>query len=471
MSTVYDRLLVEIGNEDTFQKRFDLVHNTAFMFFWNMVFTNIMLALTIVPHMCELPEKPANISQQDWKLLYIPSYRDDSGRQTFDECRIHTDPYESNFTKACDKFIYDKTWYEWTVSSEFNWICDKELNIVNILAYSKLGEIIGAFCFGWFGDVYGRRLTYFISILMIIVGRLISLLAGNSYIIFLIGCLIANLPSWSAPQTGTIISTEISSPRRRTVMTGLRFTSSSLSLVVSALTFWYTIESPRWLYTRGRHEEAARILKKIAKVNKKQIDDKTEKELMSTVLGEKKDGNPFLDFAWQAIADIPAIFLGGWLADKIGRRYSGVSSLGVLGLMWACIAFRENSVDGWIRQWWIGSIFTTIARVATSVGFVIINIFNIELHPTCLRQSGLALGNSVSGISAASTPYILYLGRRVDSRLPGIILTVTSLTGALSSYLLPETLNVPLPETIEEAKLFGQKNKTRESVKLTTITS
>lgn len=59
--------------------------------------------------------------------------------------------------------------------------------------------------------------------------------------------------------------------------------------------------------------------------------------------GEKKDGNPFLDFAWQAIADIPAIYLGGWLADKIGRRYSGVTSLGVLGLTWACIGFRENS--------------------------------------------------------------------------------------------------------------------------------
>lgn len=54
----------------------------------------------------------------------------------------------------CQKYTYDKTWYESTVSSENNWVCDKELNVANIFAYMRIGELIGSIIFGWFGDKY-----------------------------------------------------------------------------------------------------------------------------------------------------------------------------------------------------------------------------------------------------------------------------------------------------------------------------
>lgn len=59
--------------------------------------------------------------------------------------------------------------------------------------------------------------------------------------------------------------------------------------------------------------------------------------------GEKSDGNPFFDFAWQAIADVPAIYLVGWLADTIGRRRTGIITYLVLGSMWTCISVRNHS--------------------------------------------------------------------------------------------------------------------------------
>lgn len=33
----------------------------------------------------------------------------------------------------------------------------------------------------------------------------------------------------------------------------------------------------------------------------------------------------------------------------------------------------------------------------------------MELYPTCIRQSGMSLGNVVSGGASALAPYILYL--------------------------------------------------------------
>lgn len=86
---------------------------------------------------------------------------------------------------------------------------------------------------------YGRRLTYFISVAMLIIGRIISILAGNSYFIFVTGCLIAYIPSWSAPQTTTIISTEISSTNRRITVTTTKFKAGSLGLVLLGLLYWW----------------------------------------------------------------------------------------------------------------------------------------------------------------------------------------------------------------------------------------
>lgn len=65
--------------------------------------------------------------------------------------------------------------------------------------------------------------------------------------------------------------------------------------------------------------------------------------------------------------------------------------------------------NGLMRQWWMGSLFSVVARISTSMGYVIINLFNIELHPTCLRQTGMAIGNVVSGLSVAVSPYVLYI--------------------------------------------------------------
>ncbi|XP_047527913.1 solute carrier family 22 member 7 [Vanessa atalanta] len=534
MDSIYDRTLYEIGNESKYQKRFEITYLVIFIGFWGMTYMNMILSLAITPHMCKIPEKPGNISEMDWKIINIPRYEDIITKQTkFENCLVYAEPYKNNKTMACQEYTFDTTWYDTTVPSDYNWVCDKELNVANILAYSKVGDIIGSIFFGWFSDVYGRRYTYIISVAMLLFGRLISLVAGNSYIFFSVGCFIANLPSWSAPQNVTSISIEMSSTRRRSLIASMRFTAYSTGLFVMGLLFWWIrdwriftivttaplipflimswtmIESPRWLYTQGRLQESLTQLKKIAKVNKKKIEDSTEKELLSanfnespqifgvmmlfsskqltinTILqaiiwivaslsyvllvmrsGEKTDGNPFLDFAWQSLIEVPAVYLAAWLADKIGRRYTGIVSIGVTAAMWTTLAIRENSAGGWIRKWWMGTLLNILARLATTVIFFIINLLNMELYPTCIRQTGTALGNIVAGTTSVVVPYVLYLGRRIDSRLPGIIVSLTCLLGILASYLLPETLKAKLPETLEEAQTFGRKNKSIDSRQL-----
>jgi hypothetical protein len=61
--------------------------------------------------------------------------------------------FNLNFISGCDSYVYDKTWYESTIPSSNNWVCDDEIYVANAFAYSKIGEVIGSIVFGWFGDV------------------------------------------------------------------------------------------------------------------------------------------------------------------------------------------------------------------------------------------------------------------------------------------------------------------------------
>ena len=58
---------------------------------------------------------------------------------------------------------------------------------------------------------------------------------------------------------------------------------------------------------------------------------------------EKSSGNPFLDFAWQSLAEIPGFFIASYLADRIGRRYTGMISTAFTTLIWILYIFRDTS--------------------------------------------------------------------------------------------------------------------------------
>lgn len=60
-------------------------------------------------------------------------------------------------------------------------------------------------------------------------------------------------------------------------------------------------------------------------------------------IGQKTDGNPHLEFAWQSLSEIPVNFISAFLADRLGRRYTGVLSFSITSVAWSLIALRETS--------------------------------------------------------------------------------------------------------------------------------
>ncbi|CAH0604777.1 unnamed protein product [Chrysodeixis includens] len=545
MESFYDRALSEVGHDGSFQLKFDLLYNILFSGLWVMAYNNMILALTIIPHTCKVPKKPENISENMWKFKYIPTVEDATGKKKSSDCLIYTSE-ENNKTKGCDLYEYDNTWFETTIPSENNWVCENEIHVANVFAYSRISEITGSLFFGWFGDVYGRKPSYIISLAMLIIGRFTSVLGSSSSVIFVVGCVIASFPSWTAVQSASVISIEISSAKRRASITKSRLVAFSLGLSLMPLIYWWfrnwkpfllitiatqlpfllfsgkMIESPQWLWITKQPKKCVQTLRRLEKANNTKLNPETEAEILinepdittktevvsplavfagrrmatNTILqlllwisvsvnynvalissAEKSAGNPFLGFAWQSLAEIPGYFVAAWLADRIGRRYTGVLSSALITVIWIVLAFVEMSNIVFLKNDILISVLWITIRITITVTYYAISLFNMELYPTCLRQLGMSLGNVVSGIAGMSAPYILHLGRRIDARYPSIILIVTTVIGGiLSSYFLPETLNAKLPETIEEAQRFGQRERRTdvkekdESVELNTLT-
>merc|ERR1711931_210086 len=78
--------------------------------------------------------------------------------------------------------------------------------------------------------------------------------------------------------------------------------------------------------------------------------------------------------------------------------------------------------------------------------------------PTCLRGQGTALANIMSMVAQIASPYIVY-SANINPDLPFYIMGFLGLAGALPGLFLPETAGTNLPDTLDEAKVYGTKDK------------
>ena len=73
----------------------------------------------------------------------------------------------------------------------------------------------------------------------------------------------------------------------------------------------------------------------------------------------------------------------------------------------------------------------------------------ISLSP--FRQSGLGWVSMMARLGAMVAPLVLLLGEYV-TWLPGLIYGLVPVLSGVAAFLLPETLNIPLPDTIQDVE-------------------
>lgn len=98
--------------------------------------------------------------------------------------------------------------------------------------------------------------------------------------------------------------------------------------------------------------------------------------------------------------------------------------------------------------------FMFIGKFLIASSFAIIYNFSAELFPTVIRSFAMGLGAMCARSAGAMTPLISLLDS-FDPKIPSIIFAVISIVSGTCVMFLPETLDKPLPQTIQEGETFG----------------
>ncbi|GIY21168.1 organic cation transporter protein [Caerostris extrusa] len=434
-----------------------------------------------------------------------PSYEEDSWtNETVFDNRCEVPANGSNASVPCTKWEYDTSFYSQTIVSEWDLVCGREWLISLTKSVYMLGFLISVFVFGQLSDSIGRLPAIVISYIITVISMLLTLLS-NSFVMFSVLRFLQALGRTALTTVGFVLIMEMTGPQHRTeVGIGIQlgwsigFTTLAavawffrhwfwfqlaLSVPILPILFFYKMvpESPRWLLSKGRTEQLEKLLTKAAELNGKEIKGK-QKRSTETILyvfrwprmrnralnvnylwvvnsfmyyglsfnTNDLAGNPYLNFFLAGVLEFPSYVVLFWGIKKWGRRPTLIALMMVGGTACAAIAFVPLKLS------WLSTSFAMVGKFCVTGSFGLMYLYTGELFPTVVRNVTIGSCSMFARIGSVLAPFVRELGKATHPAVPNILYGLLALSSGLLAFLLPETREQKLPDTLEEGENFGK---------------
>ncbi|XP_069596491.1 solute carrier family 22 member 6-B-like [Ranitomeya imitator] len=424
---------------------------------------------------------------------------------------------------CADGYKYDDSEYSSTIINKWDLVCDQRRMRQLAQSIYMSGVLVGSIVFGGLSDKFGRRPLHIWSNLQMFVTGICAAFAPNyvAYCVFrfLTGASLSGivLNSYSLivewiPTESRAITSTVSGYCYTTgqlVLVGLAFLikdwrmlqlAASLPFFIYFLYSWWLPESSRWLILGGKYEQAIKDLKKVARINRRMEDG--EKLSVETIKYDMQReinaacGSTYsvLDliktpvvrrisfcicctwfstsFAYYGLAmdlqkfglsiyivqiifgtvDIPAKFFSFFVMTYIGRRVLQAGSLILAGIAILVNIFVPEDFQT------VRTSMAVFGKGCLAASFNCIYLYTGELYPTVIRQSGMGLGTMVARLGGIVAP-LIQMTADYYIHLPLIIYSLCPILSGITACFLPETLGVPLPETIQDVESCSHRKK------------
>ncbi|KAG9338186.1 hypothetical protein JZ751_026936 [Albula glossodonta] len=155
--------------------------------------------------------------------------------------------------------------------------------------------------------------------------------------------------------------------------------------------------------------------------------------------------------------DFPAKLLALASLSYLGRRITQALCL----IMAAAIIFANIFVPTEMQT--LRTTLAVLGKGFTSASFTCIYLFTGELYPTVLsRQTGMGFASTMARIGSMAAPAVLILDELLPS-LPSVVYGGSAVAAGVFALFLPETLNIHLPDTVEDVEdKWGKQSDTKQ---------
>uniref|UniRef100_A0A8C5GGB9 Solute carrier family 22 member 5-like n=1 Tax=Gouania willdenowi TaxID=441366 RepID=A0A8C5GGB9_GOUWI len=398
-----------------------------------------------------------------------------------------------------DGWNYSKEIYQSTLVSEFNMVCKDQWKQPFTFSVFFIGVLFGSFISGLLSDRFGRKPVLFATMAIHNIFTFATILSP-SWTVLCILIFIASSGNIARYFAGFVLGCEILNGKVRVLYSSLGISfgysigymllplfayflrdwkSLQVGLALPVLFYipmwWMITESPRWLLSQGRVEEAEAILKNAARKNKVHApnvmfgDDEATKEqynifdliktrnirnttfllfLTSICTGytglsittSQLHTNPYLSCFLSALAEVPA-YISSWLAlQYISRRLAIVCILAVAGSSLYLIQLVPEGFSG------VTIALEMLGKYAVTTGLALVFAYTAEIYPTALRNTGTGVCATVSRIGSILSPFLLTFCVYYKF-MPQLVLGTLAFVSLFTTFLMPETFKKPLPQT------------------------
>lgn len=409
----------------------------------------------------------------------------------------------------------------YSIVTQFDIYCDKEwvLHLNSSILFAGWG--IGAFCMGWIGNKYGRKIVLFPSVTTILFVGLLSAFSPNLFLVivsrFIIGFCIPGTMYCMFLLISELVSNKQRPIAGLLIWVTLPLAFSILAIKAYLLQNWkklsifctapyipllafykFVPESFKWQMLQGRMEEAMFTVQRIARWNGKQLPDNiviakptdTDSQcnpfdiftqsneiainsvllaIMWLVLGivyyglyfaaDELGGSVFHDLFVLSIGELPTAFLSIYICEQSGRKPAVLAPLLVGVITCFSLGFLPRSLKS------AKIVLGMFGKFFISISFNSLTTWSVESFPVNICSGGMGFMQIACMIGSASAPWVAKFLRIINKRLPFIVMAISALIGFISGMWLPETRKKKTVTTVEKFKLFCHHVNTIEKEK------